>query len=152
MRASLCVFTAFGDVAAGIQRLHKGIKVGAVIAHGIQGNGFTCDDIRNDGFPDGARRGWVETIPMIPKALRGHGGLGGVWKMPSQGGGGQPVEKGTLAQRLDGAVESRHGNRGADAQALLALWTVGINLVDDLGQTTFLGQGFAQSEVKDFGV
>jgi len=72
--------------------------------------------------------------------------------MPSQGGGGQPVAQGTVAQRLDGAVESRYGHRGSDAQALLALWTVGIDLVDALGQTTFLGQGFAQSEVKDFGV
>src|SRR6266849_2517514 len=88
---------------------------------------------------------------MIPKALRGQDGLGGVWKMPSQGGCGQPVEKGTFAQLFDGEVESRYGNIGSDAQALLALWTVGIDLVDDLGQTTFLGQGFAQSEVKDFG-
>jgi len=57
IRASLCVFTACGDVASGMKRLHKGRKVGAVIAHGIQGNGFTCDDIRHDVLPDGARRG-----------------------------------------------------------------------------------------------
>lgn len=57
IRASLGVFTAFGDVASGIKRLHKGLKVGAVIAHGIQGNGFTCDDIRHDVLPDGARLG-----------------------------------------------------------------------------------------------
>ena len=72
--------------------------------------------------------------------------------MPAQGGGGQPVEQGTFAQRLDGAVERRYGQVGSNAQALLALWTVGIDLVDDFGQATFLGQGFAQSEVKDFGV
>jgi len=29
---------------------------------------------------------------------------------------------------------------------------VGIDFVDDLGQATFFGQGFAQSEVKDLGV
>ena len=152
IRATLFVFAAFRDIASPMKRSNKGIKVGAVIAHRIQTHGFTCHDIRDNVFPDGARCRRVETVHMVPEALRGQNGLGGVWKMPPQGGCGSPVEEGTFAQRLDGAVEGRQGDRGAHAQTLLALWTVGIDFVDDLGQATFFGQGFAQSEVKDLGV
>ncbi len=37
-----------------------------------------------------------------------------MWKIPAQGGCGQPVEQGSFAQRLDGAVESRYGQVGSN--------------------------------------
>jgi len=53
---------------------------------------------------------------------------------------------------MHGAVERGQGNISPHAQALLAFGAVGIDFVDDVGQTALLGQGFGESEVKDFGV
>lgn len=70
MRATLFVFAAFGDVAAAMKRIKKGIKVGPVIAHRSQVNGFTRHHVGDHVFPDGAGQGRVEATQVVPKALR----------------------------------------------------------------------------------
>ena len=70
MRATLFVFAAFGDVAAAMKRIKKGIKVGPVLAHRSQVNGFTRHHVGDHVFPDGAGQGRVEATQVVPKALR----------------------------------------------------------------------------------
>jgi hypothetical protein len=70
IRATLCVFAAFGDVAAAMKRIKKGIQVGPVRAHRSQVNGFTRHHVGEKVFPDGAGQGRVEATHVVPKALR----------------------------------------------------------------------------------
>ena len=130
------VFTPFGDVASGIKRINEGLDIGAIVAHGIEVNGFSGDDVGNDVLPDGPCRVRFEAIHMIPKALRGQRGPRSVWKMPSQGGLGKPVKHSVFAPRMHGAVERCDGNICAHAQALLTFGTVGIDFVDDDTRTS----------------
>src|SRR5216683_2016950 len=150
MRAPLFVFATFGDLALGIKRINKRIKVRAVIAHRRERNRFTRDDLCDDGFPDGERHVRFEAVHVVPKALRGERGLGRLGEMPPSRGGGKPVKHGAFAQGMDGTVERRQRQILPGAQALLALGTVPVDVTDNVGPLTFLPERRGQAKVEDF--